>query len=222
MLTLTDNPAAVLALLPLGFLVGSIPFGPILGRLHGVDLRKVGSGNVGATNVGRVLGRKWGYLCFLLDMAKGLATVLLAGGLMGLWGRTPGAAEQAVWVGAGCAAVVGHVFSPWLGFRGGKGVSTALGVVLGIWPYFTTAGLVGAATWVVVIVVTRYVSLGSMTAGVAFLGSFAALNWDRLGDLWPMVLFAAAIVALIILRHRSNIRRLLAGTENRIGRRPRA
>ena len=219
MLTLTDNPAAVLSLIPLGYGIGSIPFGPILGRLHGVDLRRVGSGNVGATNVGRVLGRKWGYLCFLLDMAKGLAPVLLAGGLMGLWGRTPEPVEQAVWVGAGCAAVVGHVFSPWLGFRGGKGVSTALGVVLGIWPYFTSAGLIGAGVWVGVIIVTRYVSLGSMTAGVAFLASFAAMNWDRLGDLWPMGLFAAAIVALIVLRHRGNIRRLLAGTENRIGRR---
>ena len=217
MLDFSNNLTAALVLLPAGYLIGSIPFGAILGRLHGVDLRKVGSGNVGATNVARVLGRRWGYLCFLLDMLKGLGPALAATFLLRPPEGAPPPARQAIWVGVGCAAVCGHVFSPWLGFRGGKGVSTALGMVLGIWPYFTLAGLVAGAVWVAVTLASRYVSLGSVTAGGAFLACFAALNRGRLGELWPMALFAAAVVALIVVRHRGNIRRLLAGTENKIG-----
>jgi glycerol-3-phosphate acyltransferase PlsY len=220
MLDFSDNLTAALVLVPAGFVIGSIPFGPILGRLHGVDLRKAGSGNVGATNVGRVLGRQWGLLCFFLDMLKGLLPALAATFLLHPAEGVPTPARQAIWVGVGAAAVLGHVFSPWLRLRGGKGVSAALGMVLGTWPYLTFAGLIGAATWVLVILATRYVSLGSITAGLVFLASFAALNRGLLAELWPMGLFAAAVVALIIVRHRSNIRRLLAGTENKIGRKP--
>jgi acyl phosphate:glycerol-3-phosphate acyltransferase len=218
MWTFSDNLTAALVLMPAGYLAGSIPFGAILGRLRGVDLRKAGSGNVGATNVGRVLGAKWGYLCFLLDMAKGLAASLAATLLLNPGDGAPSAARQAIWVGTGCAAVLGHVFSLFLRFRGGKGVSTALGAVLGIWPYFTVAGLVAGSVWVAVTLASRYVSLGSLTAGAALLAAFLAINWPRLGELWPMAIFAAGIVAIIVVRHRGNIRRLRNGTENKIRR----
>ena len=215
---MVDSLLLMFAAFPLAaYVVGSTPSGVILARFRGVDLRKVGSGNVGATNVGRALGHRWGYLCFCLDVMKGLLPTLAAGILL----RTqepPTATQQAAWLATGCAAIAGHVFSFYLKFRGGKGVATSLGVVLGIFPYFTWAGLAARGVWVAVTLTSRYVSLGSITAAVVFLPIFAAFNWSRLGALWPMALFAGVMIALIVVRHRENIRRLLAGQENRIGR----
>jgi glycerol-3-phosphate acyltransferase PlsY len=198
------------------YLAGSIPFGAILGRLHGVDLRKAGSGNVGATNVGRVLGRRWGYLCFFLDVFKGLLPVAAIGVFLG---RGADAVAQAAWLLAAMAAIFGHIFPVWLRFKGGKGVATALGVVLGVYPFFTWAGLAAFGLWIAVTLVSRYVSLGSIVAATAFLPFFVAFNWPELAHLWPLGLFAAAMAAVIVVRHRGNIRRLLAGTENKIGKR---
>ncbi len=206
------------AVLPIAaYLAGSTPFGVIIARLHGVDLRRAGSGNVGATNVARVIGRKWGYFCFLLDVAKGLAPVAVAG----LWcrpadGTVPAPSAQAAWLLVALAAVLGHVFSFYLRFRGGKGVATALGVVIGIYPYFTWAGLAALGLWIVVTLVSRYVSLGSITAAVAFVPLLVVFNSRHIGRLWPLLVFAAAVAALILVRHRANIRRLLTGTENKI------
>jgi glycerol-3-phosphate acyltransferase PlsY len=201
------------------YVVGATPFGVILARAHGVDLRRVGSGNVGATNVGRVLGRRWGYLCFVLDVLKGLGPVAAAVALVRpAGGGVPSPAEQGVWLAVGLGAVLGHVFSFYLGFRGGKGVATALGVVLGIYPYFTGVGLVALGVWVAVTLTSRYVSLGSVVAAVGFVPLFAAFNHRTIEQLWPLLAFAASVAALILLRHRGNIRRLLAGTENKIGR----
>ncbi|HOD81507.1 MAG: Glycerol-3-phosphate acyltransferase [Planctomycetes bacterium ADurb.Bin126] len=223
-----EQAAYLVAFLTGAYLVGSVPFGTIIARAHGVDLRRAGSGNVGATNVGRVLGRKWGYLCFFLDVAKGLLPVLVAGWLLrGLAARQgegfPTAMHQAAWLSAALGAVLGHVFCPWLKFRGGKGVATALGVVLGVWPFFTYAGLAAFALWIVVTLVSRYVSLGSVVAAVAFIPLFLGVNglmigWRRTLGLWPLLIFATAIMLLIVVRHRGNIQRLLAGTENKIGR----
>jgi glycerol-3-phosphate acyltransferase PlsY len=187
-----------------------------------VDLRAVGSGNVGATNVGRALGAKWGYLCFFLDVAKGLAPVLAAGAILRTSADFPTLLHQASWLAVGFGTIAGHVFSFYLRFRGGKGVATALGVVLGIFPYFTYAGLAAFAVWVAVTWISRYVSLGSVVAAAAFLPLFLIINSlvlsESLDKLWPLGVFAAAMGALIIVRHRANIRRLLAGTESKIGR----
>ncbi len=214
-----DSPWILFVVLPvLSFLAGSIPFGVLIARSKGVDLRRVGSGNVGATNVGRVLGRRWGYLCFFLDLAKGLIPVALAGRMLGAGAGIPSLPQQAAWLAVGFAAIAGHVFNFWLRFKGGKGVATALGVVVGMYPYFTYAGLIALAIWIVVTLASRYVSLGSIVAAVAFLPLFAAFHWGQLGQLWPLCIFAAGMMALIILRHRGNIRRLLAGTENKITR----
>jgi glycerol-3-phosphate acyltransferase PlsY len=214
------QPILHYVVLPLAaYVVGATPVGVLLARAHGVDLRRVGSGNVGATNVGRVLGRRWGYLCFVLDVLKGLLPTAAAVALVRpAAGQVPSPAQQAAWLAVGLAAVLGHVFSFYLRFRGGKGVATALGVVLGIYPYFTTAGLVALGLWVAVTLTSRYVSLGSIVAAVGFVPLLAAFNYRTIGRLWPLLAFAAAVAVLILIRHRSNIRRLLSGTENKIGR----
>ena len=215
-----ENPWLLFVVLSAAaYVIGSTPFGVIIARFHQVDLRSKGSGNVGATNVGRVLGRKWGFLCFFLDVGKGLGPVLAAGMLVREGSSAiPTDPQQAAMLGVAFGAIAGHVFSFYLSFRGGKGVATSLGVVLGIWPYFTYAGLCALGVWIVVTMTSRYVSLGSIAAAAAFVGLFVALNFADLGRLWPLGTFAAAMAALIIFRHRTNIARLLAGTENKIGR----
>ena len=219
---MTDDPWLLAGFFGLaGYAIGSTPFGALIASAHGKDLRRSGSGNVGATNVGRVVGRGWGYLCFALDAAKGLAPSLVAGAVLNAWDGTPTAPEQAAWLAAGCGTILGHVFSFWLRFRGGKGVATSLGVVLGVYPYFTFVGLVALGLWVAVTLIGRMVSLGSIVAAVAFVPLFAGLGWLLQWDLaalWPLMIFAGAMAGLILFRHRANIRRLLAGTENRIGR----
>lgn len=246
------HPLILFVLLPLAaYVIGATPFAFIIARGKGIDLRKVGSGNVGATNCGRACGRQWGYLCFALDVAKGLIPVLIVGWmlrtdwayydvvapmsgppticwlLMGFDAEAvklgapkwvPTIAQQAAWLLTGCCAIAGHVFPFWLRFRGGKGVATSLGVVLGIWPFFTAAGVVALGVWVIVTLVSRYVSLGSIVAALAFVPAFLWL-WPR-KELWPMATFAAAMAGLIIFRHRTNISRILAGTENKIGSGP--
>jgi len=216
-----DHPIVLFVVLPLAaYGVGSTPFGYLIARLRGTDIRRAGSGNVGATNVGRVLGRKWGVLCFVLDVVKGFVPVLIAGRLL-VRGDVPALDRQAAWLAVGCGVILGHVFTFYLRFRGGKGVATSLGVVLGVFPYFTWPGLAALGLWIAVTLASRYVSLGSIVAGTAFVPLFAgfglALDWPLL-QLWPLMVFAAAMAALILLRHRGNIGRLLAGTENRIGR----
>ena len=189
-----------------------------------MDLRSSGSGNVGATNVGRVLGRPWGYVCFVLDVAKGLLPVLAVGAMLDLLhpqdGRMPEPSMQAAWLLVACGAICGHVFSFYLGFHGGKGVATGLGVVLGIWPYFTVPGLAALVIWVAVTLTTRYVSAGSIAAAGAFVPLVAGYcmirHWPP-AELWPLLLFASGMVILIIVRHRTNISRLLHGAENKIG-----
>jgi glycerol-3-phosphate acyltransferase PlsY len=125
--------------------------------------------------------------------------------------------HQAAWLSAGFGAIAGHVFSFYLKFRGGKGVATAMGVIIGIFPYFTWPGLCVMGVWIVVTLASRYVSLGSIVAAVAFVPLFAASWWRELWRLWPLGVFALAMAGLIIARHMDNIRRLLAGNENKIG-----
>lgn len=213
------HPLIWFGLFPLaGYFIGSIPFGVLIARMRGVDLRKVGSGNVGATNVVRSVGRGWGYLCFLLDLLKGFLPSLAVGLLLGTCGTTPTAAQQGAWLTVGAACVAGHVFPVWLKFKGGKGVATSLGVVLGMYPYFTLPGVIVFGIWIVVTLVSRYVSLGSIVACTAFVPVFAVLHWNDLEKLWPLTVFACVIIFLILWRHRTNIQRLLAGTEHKIGK----
>lgn len=215
-----------------GYLSGSVSFALVLSRLHGVDLRTVGSGNLGATNVGRALGRWWGVLCFLLDVVKGLAPVLAAGFAMGRIAAGGGGADGAgadgslveacAWLGVGAAAVVGHMFPFYLGFRGGKGVATSLGVLLAYWPIVTAPAGGAFAVWIVMVLIFRYVSLASMAAAVSLPIWLVLLTWVQGGAVTarlPFLIIALALAVLVVVRHQGNIKRLLAGTESRIGSR---
>ncbi|ANA39475.1 MULTISPECIES: glycerol-3-phosphate 1-O-acyltransferase PlsY [Geobacter] len=187
-----------LILTAVAYLVGSIPTGLLLARAFGVDIRVTGSGNIGATNVYRTLGRTVGIATLLGDCLKGLVPVLVAGKL--------GLADP--WVAAvGLAAFLGHVYTVFLGFKGGKGVATALGVFLGVSPLSVLGAL---ALFIGIVASTRYISLGSITAAAAMPFLVAAV--ERRPLLVGMTLIIAAIV---IVKHRENIRRLREGTESR-------
>lgn len=183
------------------FVAGSLPFGWWAGRLRGVDVRAVGSGNTGATNVSRALGRRTGAAVMALDIVKGVVPVLAADAVGGVTVATLAAA----------AAVAGHIFSPFLGFRGGKGVATGCGATLALVPL---VGVGITVVWIATIALTRYASLGSIAAAISF-PTFAF----AFGEPWPVRAFAVAGCALVVWRHRANIARLRAGTESRVGAR---
>jgi acyl phosphate:glycerol-3-phosphate acyltransferase len=183
-----------------GYLFGSIPFAAIVARLAGVpDLRKAGSGNVGATNVLRTAGLPAGVVAAALDIAKGAASVFVAERVD---------ASAAAIAAAGAASVFGHVFPVWLRFRGGKGVAAACGAFLALAPVATGLAI---SVFVVVVWVTRYVSLGSIVAAAA-LPSFAYLTHSPA----PTLVAGFAVAALVLLRHQGNMARLIAGTEPRL------
>ncbi|WP_426957344.1 glycerol-3-phosphate 1-O-acyltransferase PlsY [Muricoccus radiodurans] len=199
---------ALIAALP-GYLLGSIPFGLILTRAAGLgDIRAIGSGNIGATNVLRTGNKALAAATLLLDGLKGAAAVWIVGALAAAY-LAPGGEGWRIAAGvAAIAAVIGHCFPVWLGFRGGKGVATALGAFLALaWPVFVAAGLV----WLVMAKVTR-ISSASALAGM-IVAPFVGYAWGGGAVAWPVAL----IVLVVLARHHANIRRLLAGTEPRIG-----
>ena len=196
----------VLALVA-AFLLGSLPFSFWIGRLHGVNLREHGSGNLGATNVYRVVGWHWGILALILDVAKGTAAVAVARVI------APAHAAGLVPTLAGLFAVAGHMFTPFAGFRGGKGVATGLGIFLGLAP---TAGVLVLAVWAAVMAFTGWVSVASGIASI-FLPVFVIFTRDALGPRYPWVLGLAALTMLLILiRHRTNWKRVAEGREQAI------
>jgi acyl phosphate:glycerol-3-phosphate acyltransferase len=211
---------ALRALIPAAYVVGSIPFGLMIGKARGIDPRKAGSGNIGATNVGRLLGGKFFALVFTLDLLKGMLPTLAAGALLH-FAKDLNALSYALWLSVGFAAILGHMYSLFLGFKGGKGVATSTGVILGVYPYYTVAGIVALLLFVLVLKITRYVSLASMMGAAGFALAYLtlglALKWDVFGRQLPLLLFAILVVAMIVTKHRANIARLRAGTENRIG-----
>ena len=199
------------------YLAGSIPFGLMIGRaVKGIDLRQHGSGNIGATNAGRVLGKKWGLICLVLDALKGLLPVAFLPRL--LFGADEPAMEH-LRVLAGVSTIVGHMFSCWLGFRGGKGVATSLGVVAMLSPWGLLAG---ALAFFTTFAIWRIVSLSSMLAAVTFGGyQLATLKPSPFAsETWSQGLFAIAVPLLILFQHRSNMRRLLQGEESQFGKTP--
>lgn len=210
------NPAVLLALVLAGaFVLGAIPFGYLAGRMRGVDLRAHGSGNIGATNTLRVLGVGPGLVVLLFDVLKGLVPVLIAKGLPAL----PGTEDGWPSAGAGLAAILGHTFSPFLRFKGGKGVATSLGVLIGLSP--VVAGL-SVALFLLVVAATRYVSLGSMVGAVAQSALFFAPLAPG-GKDFPLAfrLFGLLVAAFVLAKHRANIDRLRNRTESRLGQKKR-
>ena len=182
----------------LGYLIGSIPFGLLIARARGVDIRQVGSRNIGATNVFRCIGKPWGLLTFLLDFLKGFVPVLLA---LHLFSEPP-----PVGLVAGIGAILGHNFSIFLGFKGGKGVATSAGVIAALAPILLAVGLV---TWLVLTLSTGYVSIGSMGTAIAVAGASWLLQESR-----ALSTALTALALLIIWKHRTNLKRLMNGTEN--------
>ncbi|UCE98739.1 MAG: glycerol-3-phosphate 1-O-acyltransferase PlsY [Planctomycetota bacterium] len=199
------------------YLLGSVPFALIIAKAHGRDLRTIGSGNVGATNLARALGRKWAYLCFCLDVLKGLLPMLAATVALS---SPPTIIQLFLALAVGCAAISGHIFPIYIKFKGGKGVATSFGVALGLWPFYTLCAIVAFAAWAIVVLLSRYISLASIVASVTFpisliLAIVLIPNWD-FAKLWPLLSAAIVIPIMVIVRHRQNIKRLIAGTETKI------
>jgi glycerol-3-phosphate acyltransferase PlsY len=207
--------SSLVAVALIGYTVGSFPTGYILGRMAGIDVRTVGSRNVGATNVTRVLGKRFGYPAFLADFSKGVVAVMISIFVASKADLTPTSADFYAAVG-GVFSVIGHIFPVWLRFKGGKGVATSLGVLFGInW----MAALVMCAVWVLVFQLTRYVSLSSIAAAIALpVAMTAMLFLHQLRSTIP-VYFSLCLAAIVVARHRSNLSRLRSGTELRFDRR---
>src|SRR5688500_12160212 len=192
--------AKLIALVPLAYVLGSVPFGLLVGLARGVDPRKSGSGNIGATNVGRLLGGKFFALVFTLDLLKGLVPTLAASWVVYRGEGTPDWRVNLLWLLVGFAAIAGHMFSVFLGFKGGKGVATSAGVVLGLFPYFTVPGLAALGVWFGTFKASRYVSLASILAAIAFPLLYAAVGlargWPVVGSQWPLLAFAALVAVM--------------------------
>lgn len=207
----------LLAIALIAYLLGAIPFGLVISqKMAGVDIRQHGSGNIGATNVFRVLGVKYGILTAVLDVGKAVASVLLAGLIIGnepLMVASYDIHVPLAQILAALMVMVGHNWSVYIRFKGGKGVSAFFGGLVTI-NWFVA--LVALAVIAVVVIITRYVSLGSMSAALGALLTFVALT--VMGMTTPIyVIYGLLAALLIIYQHRSNIQRLLSGTENRLG-----
>lgn len=213
----------LLAMLAGAFVCGSVPFALLLGRLHGLDIRRVGSGNVGATNLGRAVGRPWGIACFLLDASKGAVPVIVFGVVRGTWAvplADAALAPTIEWLAVAIAAILGHVFSPWVGFKGGKGVATGFGALVALWPLLTWP-LVGAIlAWAIMLAVSRLMAVASIVGAATppAVLLIQSLQADRPPAAAPLLVATLLIAVLVVFRHRSNLARILAGTEPRIGR----
>ena len=197
-----------------GYLLGSIPAGYLAGRIAGIDIRKVGSGNIGATNVTRTLGRLYGYSVFLVDFAKGALAVYISILLSEHVEPKTRSTEIYGIVGA-VFCVLGHVFPAWLRLRGGKGVATSAGALFGLMPL---AALIGAVVWVLTFEVTRYVSVASVTTAVILPVAVLGLTYARRTNGMELFYFSLCLAAVVVFRHRSNLSRLVHGTEPRFKR----
>jgi glycerol-3-phosphate acyltransferase PlsY len=203
-----------LAVCFLGYLFGSFPAGYFAGRIAGVDVRSAGSGNIGATNVLRVLGKRWGYAVFFVDAFKGFAAVRVA---FFLADHLAFARTYAVYfaIFAAVMCVVGHSFPIWLRFKGGKGVATSAGAVFGLMPL---AAVIIFLVWIIVFETTRYVSVASIIAASSLPVAVALLlHWQVIEGV-GLLYFSTMLAILVVWRHRSNFSRLLKGTEQRFTR----
>ena len=194
----------------LSYLIGSIPSGYLVGRSKGIDIRQRGSSNIGAANVARVMGKKWGYLVGFCDFLKGFLAVKLGFLIAAHVSSVPGGVTAAI------ACILGHNYTIWLGFKGGKGIATSGGAVLALLPplVFVSGGVV----WVGVFLISRYTSLASIIGAVVLPVAVLLIVARTGADFWLLFAFSVLIAALAIWRHRGNIARLLNGTESRFGK----
>ena len=223
----------------LAFLLGSIPFGLLIAKAKGIDIRQHGSGNIGATNVFRIVGKKHGIGCLLLDALKGFIPVLIAISVIQFEGMNPPMSLNALTqyahdfsmptaqifqVLTGLCAVLGHNYTPWAGFKGGKGIATSAGVFVALMP---EAIVIMIVIWLLVFLIGRYVSMASIIAAAAlplvtlwgswFHGKIQNGTWNK-----PLFFFTVILAVLAIWKHRSNIVRLRNGTEHRFTRKPKS
>ena len=197
-----------------GYLLGSFPSGYFAGQIVGVDVRSKGSGNIGATNVLRVLGKGWGYTVFFLDAFKGFAAVRFA---FFLTEHLPLTRDYAVYfaiLGA-VMSVFGHTFPLWLGFKGGKGVATSAGAIFGLMPL---AAVIVVLVWIIVFEISRYVSMASLVAAMALPVTVGLLIHWKMIESAALLYFSIFLMVLVVWRHRSNFSRLIKGTEQRFVR----
>ncbi len=193
----------------ISYFIGSIPFGFLITKIvKGIDIRKIGSGNPGATNVSRVLGRPYGILVFTLDLLKGFLPVFLFDRLFA------GHSHSLPLILCGVGTICGHTFPVFLRFKGGKAAATGCGVFLWLAPFPL---FISAAVWLLTVYIFRYISLGSMLSSIVLVTCLMVFGRDPFGHGLYLTLFSIFISVLLIIRHKSNIKRLLNGTENKIG-----
>jgi glycerol-3-phosphate acyltransferase PlsY len=195
------------------YLLGSIPFGYLISRIAGIDIRKVGSCNIGATNVLRVLGKRYGYAVFLLDFFKGFGAVKLSM-LLGMRSSPGWNSPELFGIIAAISSIVGHSYPPWLKFKGGKGVATSAGALFAL---TAVGGLIGLGIWIIIFWLTRYVSVASITAALLLPVVILMISW-RNESARVIFYFSVCSAAVVIWRHRSNLSRLMHGTEPRFTR----
>jgi glycerol-3-phosphate acyltransferase PlsY len=203
-------------MIPLAYLLGSISFASLIAQANGINLRKIGSGNVGATNLARAMGKKWGYICFFLDVSKGFVPMLVTMFFITEVNTT----NLTLWLLVGLAAVIGHILPIYMKFKGGKGVAVSLGIVLGLYPYYTFAGIAAFFVWGTAVLIWRYISLASIIAALVFPLVLAYLigaksSW-AFENLWPLLVAALIMPLVVIGRHIENIKRLIEGTESKV------
>lgn len=207
----------LLCLLPIAYVLGSVPFGLLVGLAKGIDPRKAGSGNIGATNVGRLLGGRYFAVVFILDFLKGLLPTLAASWVVHRSNTTLNTTTYLLWLAVGFAAIFGHMFSLFLKFKGGKGVATSAGVLMGVFPDYTMAAIVVVVVWGIFFAVSRTISLASIAGALAFpiiyVGISLARHEPLLGERWPLLAFCTLVAVMVVWKHRANIARLRAGTE---------
>ena len=197
----------------ISYLIGGIPFGYLIAVIKGIDIRTEGSGNIGATNVGRVLGKKYGLIIFILDMLKGFIVVFFIPALVSSAVNIPTTTDNLLVVLCGFCAVLGHAFPVYLKFKGGKAVATSFGVF--IWLVPISIGI-AFGVWLLTVIVTRYVSLGSMIGSLSLVGVIVIVVDSPFGDNIYLPAMSVAVAILIIARHTSNIQRIIAGTEKKV------
>ncbi len=197
----------------ISYLIGGIPFGYLIAVIKGVDIRTQGSGNIGATNVGRVLGKKYGLIIFILDMLKGFAVVLLVPAAVSSAVNISTTTGNLLAVLCGFCAVLGHAFPVYLKFKGGKAVATSFGVFIWLVPISIA---IAFGVWLLTVIVTRYVSLGSMIGSLSLVGVIVIVVDSPFGDNIYLTVMSVAVAILIIARHTSNIQRIIAGTEKKV------
>ncbi|MCF6157710.1 MAG: glycerol-3-phosphate 1-O-acyltransferase PlsY [wastewater metagenome] len=193
----------------ISYCIGSIPFGFLIAKgVKGIDIRQHGSGNPGATNVGRVVGRPYGIIVFILDMVKGFLPVFLFDRLVSGYGH------NLLLILCGLGAICGHTFPVFLRFKGGKAAATGCGVFLWLAPLSL---FISAGVWVLTVALSRYISLGSMLASVSLVVCLITLSKDPFGNGLYLTLFSMFISVLLVVRHKTNIKRIINGTENKVG-----